>query len=86
MYKVYRDPEGADYLEQRHSNVSSTTKTAVRFSEEDYKKRIEDLNFEIKGLTKELEMVNLTVVLCMGKPVEVKIVLLFPYCTPSYTL
>ncbi|XP_065899589.1 gamma-aminobutyric acid type B receptor subunit 2-like isoform X3 [Dysidea avara] len=56
MYKVYRDPEGADYLEQRHSNVSSTTKTAVRFSEEDYKKRIEDLNFEIKGLTKELEM------------------------------
>ncbi|XP_065899591.1 gamma-aminobutyric acid type B receptor subunit 2-like [Dysidea avara] len=56
MYKVYRDPEGANYLEQSHSNVSSTTKTTVKFSEDDYKKRIEDLNFEIKGLTKELEM------------------------------
>ena len=79
MYKVYRDPEGANYLEQSHSNVSSTTKTTVKFSEDDYKKRIEDLNFEIKGLTKELEMVNFSVVLCMGEKTV-------PYCTPSCTL
>jgi len=59
MYKVYHDPEGVSYLEQHHTNVSSsTTKTSAKFSEEDYKKKIEDLNVEIKGLTKELEMVN----------------------------
>jgi len=54
MYKVYHDPEGTDYLGQQQSNVSSTTKTTVKFSEEDYKRKIEDLNVEVKELTKEL--------------------------------
>jgi len=56
MYKVYHDPEGTDYLGQHQS---STTKTTVKFSEEDYKRKIEDLNVEVKELTKELDMVSL---------------------------
>jgi len=76
---VYRDPEGVGYLEQNHNNISSSaTKSSAKFSEEDYKKRIEDLNIEIKGLTKELEMVIFIYCTSHGSESE-----LFPHCTPT---
>jgi len=60
MYKVYRDPEG-DHCLVKHSsyltehNCQSTI--GRQFSEDDYKKRIENLNIEIKALNKELDKV-----------------------------
>ena len=55
MYKVYKDPKGERYLEQKHPH--STSIAISNESEEDYKKRIENLNKEIQILNDELEKV-----------------------------
>ena len=59
MYKVYKDPEGKQLLEQPPSSHHNTTfhQTISVENEEDYKKRIEGLNEEIKVLNEELELV-----------------------------
>ena len=62
MYKVYKDPEGKRYLEDPTSHHTSTIQKTVTISsetEESYKKRIENLNEEIKVLSDELEKVLL---------------------------
>ena len=54
MYKVYQDPEGTRCLEQKSfSNKFSSTSE----NEENYKRRIEGLNEEIKVLNEKLQMV-----------------------------
>ena len=60
MYRVYHDPEGKLSLEQRQPTNSIFNKSIVSCTEneEAFKKRIEDLNEEIKGLNDELNMVN----------------------------
>ena len=61
MYKVYKDPEGKRSLEQNNHYSSTVNKiTVCNESEEDYKKRIENLNKEIKVLNDELEKVAIT--------------------------
>ena len=58
MYRVYRDPKGERYLDQNNPHVTSVNKiTVTNESEEDYKKRIENLNQEIKVLNDKLEKV-----------------------------
>lgn len=60
MYRVYKDPEGKRFLEQNNVNNHTSTINKITIShesEEDYKKRIENLNKEIKGLNDELEKV-----------------------------
>ena len=60
MYKVFRDPEGKRSLDHTDTPHSSTNKTpTVQQSDEleTYKLRIQTLNFEIKRLNDELEMV-----------------------------
>ena len=58
MYKVYRDPEGKRFLEQNSHHSTTVNKiTICNESEEDYKKRIENLNREVKVLNDELEKV-----------------------------
>ena len=60
MYKVYKDPEGKRYLEEPTNHHASTIQRAMSMSnetEESYKKRIENLNEEIKFLNDELEKV-----------------------------
>ncbi|XP_065899524.1 gamma-aminobutyric acid type B receptor subunit 2-like [Dysidea avara] len=55
MYKVYRDPEGHRYLDK--GGMTEPDNNASRqYSEEDYKRRIQNLNMEIKGLNEQLEM------------------------------
>jgi len=56
MYKVYKDPKGERYLEQKYPNVPANGKISYE-SEGDYKKRIENLNKEIQTLNGELEKV-----------------------------
>lgn len=55
MYKVYRDPEGIQCVEQSHHTQNRSVSTE---SEDTYKKRIEGLNKEIKVLNNELKMVT----------------------------
>ena len=58
MYRVYKDPKGDRYLDQNNPHATSVNKiTVTNESEEDYKKRIENLNQEIKVLNDELEKV-----------------------------
>ena len=57
MYRVYRDPKGERYLDQNNPHATSVNKTIANESEEDYKKRIENLNQEIKVLNDKLEKV-----------------------------
>ena len=60
MYRVYKDPKGERYLEQNSHHATSVNKITVsNESEEDYKKRIENLNKEIKVLNDELERVRI---------------------------
>jgi len=60
MYKVYRDPEGERYLD---TGLTEPDNNASRnYSEEDYKKKIQNLNIEIKGLNEQLEKVSTHVV------------------------
>ena len=56
MYRVYRDPEGEHCLDQ-HSYKSNSDGNANHQSEEEYKKRIQSLNLEIKRLNERLEKV-----------------------------
>ena len=59
MYKVYKDPKGDRYLEQNHPHATSNAKVTIsNESEEDYKKRIENLNKEIQTLNGELVKVQ----------------------------
>lgn len=60
MYKVYEDPKGERYLEERSHHTETCVKTTILSTEneESYKKRIENLNEEIKILNDELEMVT----------------------------
>jgi len=65
MYKVFRDPEGKRSLDHTDTPHSSTNKTpTVQQSDEleTYKLRIQTLNFEIKRLNDELEMVTVLLV------------------------
>ncbi|XP_065899518.1 gamma-aminobutyric acid type B receptor subunit 2-like isoform X2 [Dysidea avara] len=57
MYRVYRDPEGEHCLDQ-HSYKSNSDGNANHQSEEEYKKRIQSLNLEIKRLNERLEKSN----------------------------
>ena len=57
MYKVYKDPEGKRYLEETTTSTIQKTMTISSETEENYKKRIENLNEEIKVLNDELEKV-----------------------------
>ena len=57
MYRVYRDPEGEHCLDQHSYKSKSDGNANHQFSEEDYKKRIQSLNLEIKGLNERLEKV-----------------------------
>jgi len=57
MYKVYKDPEGKRYLEETTTSTIQNTMTISSETEENYKKRIENLNEEIKVLNDELEKV-----------------------------
>ena len=50
MYKVYKDPKGERYLEQKYPNVPGNGKISYE-SEGDYKKRIENLNSNSKWRT-----------------------------------
>ena len=56
MYKVYRDPEGERYLDTGLTEAGNNT--SRNYSEEDYKKKIQNLNIEIKGLNEQLEKVS----------------------------
>ncbi|XP_065899532.1 gamma-aminobutyric acid type B receptor subunit 2-like [Dysidea avara] len=58
MYRVYRDPEGEHCLDQHSYKSKSDGNANHQFSEEDYKKRIQSLNLEIKGLNERLEKFN----------------------------
>ena len=58
MYRVYRDPEGERYLDQNSYKTEPDGNASHQFSEEDYKKRIQNLNIEIKGLNERLEKVS----------------------------
>jgi len=55
MYKVYRDPEGERYLDKGMTEPENNV--GFNYSEEDYKKKIQNLNIEIKGLNEQLEKV-----------------------------
>ena len=57
MYRVYKDPDGKRFLEQDQHHPSANKVTIYNETEEDYKKRIESLNGEIKALNDELEKV-----------------------------
>jgi len=60
MYKVFRDPEGTRFLEQRAGTVCATNQIAVlpyTNELEIYKKRIQSLNVEVIRLNNEVEMV-----------------------------
>ena len=63
MYRVYRDPEGKRFLEENSVNRQASTinnkMTVSNETEEDYKKRIESLNEEVKVLNDELEKVRI---------------------------
>ena len=60
MYKVYRDPEGIQCLEQSNLTII-TNKTAISCeNDEAYKRTIEGLNKQIKALHHELKMDKLT--------------------------
>ena len=50
MYKVYHDPEGTELEKNSESTDTKRKNSAVDFVEEDYKKKIESLNVEIKAL------------------------------------
>ena len=50
MYKVYHDPEGTELEKNSKSTGTKRKESVVDFAEEDYKKRIESLNVEIKVL------------------------------------
>jgi len=57
MYKVYRDPEGEHYLD---TGLTETANNAsCIYSEEDYRKKIQNLNMEVKGLNEQLEKVSM---------------------------
>ena len=61
MYKVYRDPDGDRSLDKHSSHLTEPdcqSNICRQFSEDDYKKKIENLNIEIKGLNKELDKVS----------------------------
>ena len=58
MYRVYKDPKGERFLEQNNPYATSVN-NKITESEEDYKKRIESLNQEIKVLNDELEKVHI---------------------------
>ena len=60
MYKVYRDPEGNHFLDKGSSHAEHYCHGTIdqNFSEDNYKKRIENLNMEIKGLNEELDKVS----------------------------
>jgi len=55
---VYRDPEGEHCLDQLSYKTEPDGNANHQFSEEDYKKRIQNLNIEIKGLNERLEKVS----------------------------
>jgi len=57
MYKVFRDPEGEHCLDQHSYKTEPDGRTSHQYSEDDYKKRIQNLNLEIKGLNERLEKV-----------------------------
>lgn len=57
MYKVYKDPEGTQSIEQNNSTVIMNKTAVSNETEEAYKKRIGDLNKEIKSLHGELKKV-----------------------------
>ena len=61
MYDVYKDPGGKRVLGDPTSHHTSTTvkitTTMSNESEENYKRRIESLNVEMKALNNELEKV-----------------------------
>ena len=63
MYDVYKDPKGKRVLDDPTSHHTSTTaKTTTTMSnesEENYKRRIESLNVEMKALNDELEKVRM---------------------------
>lgn len=62
MYNVYKDPEGKQVLDDpTHHQSSAIVKTTTMSSEgeEDYKKRLESLNAEMKVLNDELQKVCL---------------------------
>lgn len=63
MYRVYRDPDGKRFLEQNNHRTSVKLTTSNEI-EEDYRKRIENLNGEIKVLNDELEKVHIIINLC----------------------
>jgi len=56
MYKVYHDPKGERYLEK--SRDEPDKHVSHQYSEEDYKKKIQNLNIEIKGLNEQLDKVH----------------------------
>jgi len=61
MYKVYHDPEGNRYLDKGSSHLTEPdfhSTSGRQFSEDDYKKKIKNLNIEIKGLNEELVKVS----------------------------
>ena len=68
MYKVFRDPEGKRSLDHTDTPNSSSINTnkipTLQQSDEleTYKLRIQTLNFEIKRLNDELEMVTVLLV------------------------
>ena len=57
MYKVYDDPKGKNSLCNSSSIGNKQHKTSVAYSDDDYKRKIESLNSEIKVLNGELVMV-----------------------------
>ncbi|XP_065899508.1 gamma-aminobutyric acid type B receptor subunit 2-like isoform X2 [Dysidea avara] len=59
MYRVYHDPKGKRSLRSGKTIKQQRQTSAVNFSEDEYKRRIESLNLEIKALNEEIEMVQL---------------------------
>ncbi|XP_065899522.1 gamma-aminobutyric acid type B receptor subunit 2-like isoform X2 [Dysidea avara] len=58
MYKVYDDPKGKNSLCNSSSIGNKQHKTSVAYSDDDYKRKIESLNSEIKVLNGELVMLK----------------------------
>ena len=51
MYRVYHDPEGTELEKNSESTGTKRKESATNFVEEDYKKKIQSLNVEIKDLS-----------------------------------